>query len=309
MLKKSLVVGLTFALAATAFVGCGSKDDKKDTTTGDTAKPAAEKAPDKLVVGFIPSQNAETLSAKAKPMAELLSKELGIPVEVSVTTNFNALVEGMAAKKIDVGFLNPVNYVFAHDKKKAADLLLQTSRQGSASYKSVFVKKKADTTIKSVADLKGKKVAFVDGASAAGYLYPVVMIKDAKLNPDTDITGTMAGGHDKALMALYRGDVDVATVFDAAIDQTIAKTTPDAKEKLEIFATSEPIPNDTVSIRPGFDDAFKKKVSDAFQKIMSTPEGKKIGMDIYNFDGLQPAEDKNFDPVRKMIEATGAAPK
>ncbi|KEO82649.1 phosphate/phosphite/phosphonate ABC transporter substrate-binding protein [Tumebacillus flagellatus] len=308
MFKKSVVVGLTFALAATAFVGCGSKDN--NASTGDTAtKPAAEKAPDKLVVGFIPSQNAETLQAKAKPMGDLLSKELGIPVEVSVTTNFNALVEGMAAKKIDVGFLNPVNYVFAHDKKKAADLLLQTSRQGSASYKSVFVKKKGDNSIKDVKDIKGKKIAYVDGASAAGYLYPVVMIKNAGLNPDTDVQGIMAGGHDKALMALYRGDVDVATVFDAAIDQTIAKTTPDAKEKLEIFATSEPIPNDTVSIRPDLPADFKKKVADAFTKIMSTDEGKKIGMDIYNFDGLVPGDDKNFDPVRKMIEATGAQPK
>ncbi|MBL0387021.1 phosphate/phosphite/phosphonate ABC transporter substrate-binding protein [Tumebacillus sp. ITR2] len=308
MFKKSVVMGLTFALAATAFVGCGSKDDTNKSTGDNTAKPA-EKAPEKLVVGFIPSQNAETLQAKAKPMGELLSKELGIPVEVTVTTNFNALVEGMAAKKVDVGFLNPINYVFAHDKKKAADLLLQTSRQGSASYKSVFVKKKGDATIKDVKDIKGKKVAFVDGASAAGYLYPVVMIKNAGLNPDTDISGVMSGGHDKALMALYRGDVDVATVFDAAIDQTIAKTTPDAKDKLEIFATSEPIPNDTVSIRPDLPADFKTKVADAFKKIMSTDEGKKIGMDIYNFDGLVAGDDKNFDPVRKMIEATGAAPK
>lgn len=305
MFKKSVVVGLTFALAATAFVGCGTKDENKN---ADTAK-KEEKAPDKLVVGFIPSQNAETLSAKAKPLGDLLSKELGIPVEVTVTTNFNALVEGMAAKKIDVGFLNPVNYVFAHDKKNAAELLLQTVRNGSPSYKAMFVKKKGDTSINSVKDIKGKKVAFVDGASAAGYLYPVVMIKDAGLNPDTDITGIMSGGHDKALMALYRGDVDVATVFDDAISDTIAKTTPDAKEKLEVFARSSDIPNDTVSIRPDLPADFKKKVSDAFMKIMSTDEGKKIGKDIYNFDNLQPGDDKNFDAVRKMIEATGAQPK
>ncbi|MFD2168959.1 phosphate/phosphite/phosphonate ABC transporter substrate-binding protein [Tumebacillus lipolyticus] len=301
MFKKTFAVGMTLALAAT-LVGCGS-DDKKG---GDANTP--EKDPEKLTVGFIPSQNAENLSAKAKPLGDLLSKELGIPVEVQVTTNFNGLVEGMAAKKVDVGFLNPINYVFAHDKKKAVKVLLQTERNGADYYRAMFVKRADNKDINKLEDIKGKKVAFVDASSAAGYIYPAVMMKDLKLNPETDVKPTLAGGHDKAMMALLRGDVDVATVFEDARD-TILKEVPDVKEKLVPFAYSDKIPNDTVSIRNGFSDEFNKKVADAFMKIMKTDEGKKIGKEIYSFDNLVPSDDKNFDPVRKAVETMGLEPK
>ncbi|ASS74976.1 hypothetical protein CIG75_08235 [Tumebacillus algifaecis] len=302
MFKKTFAVGMTLALAAT-IVGCGTDEKEKG---GEAAK--AEKDPEKLTVGFIPSQNAENLSAKAKPLGDLLSKELGIPVEVQVTTNFNGLVEGMAAKKVDVGFLNPINYVFAHDKKKAVKVLLQTERNGSPSYRAMFVKRADDTTLNKVEDVKGKKVAFVDAASAAGYIYPAVMLKGVNINPETDVKATLAGGHDKALMALVRGDVDVATVFEDA-RTVITKEVPDATTKLVPFAYSEPIPNDTVSIRNGFSDEFNKKVQDAFIAIMKTDEGKKIGKEIYSFDNLVVSDDKNFDPVRKAIEVMGLEPK
>jgi len=310
MFKKTLFVGMTVALAASTIVGCGTSEEKKTGEGTDAAKEEAktEADPKELTVGFIPSQDAETLQAKAKPMGDMLSKELGIPVKVTVTTNFNALVEGMAAKKIDVGFLSPVNYVFAKDKKKAVTLLLQTSRKGSDSYKAMFVKRADDNTINKLEDIKGKRVAFVDGSSAAGYTYPVLMLKNIGINPDTDVKGIMSGGHDKALQALYRGDVDVATVFDDARDR-IEKEYPDAKQKLVPFVKTEPIPNDTVSIRNGFSEAFNKKVQDAFLNIMKTEEGKKIGNEIYNFDGLVVGKDENFKSVRDAIEKMGLQPK
>ena len=52
----------------------------------------------------MPSQAAETLEAKAKPLEKLLSDKLGIPVTVSVSTDYNTIVEAMASKQVDVGF-------------------------------------------------------------------------------------------------------------------------------------------------------------------------------------------------------------
>jgi phosphonate transport system substrate-binding protein len=296
MFKKSLVAGMAFAVAATILVGCGSSDEKNTGSENEAAKTEAN--PEKLIVGFIPSQNAETLSAKAKPMGDLLSKELGIPVEVTVTTNYTGLIEAMAAKKIDVGFLSPVDYVHAHDKKQAVKLLLQTERDGKNYYRSQFVKLKTNTAITKLEDIKGKKVAFVSATSAAGYTYPGSLLKSKGIDPQTDVQGVMAGGHDKGLQALLRGDVDIATTFEDA-RTTMVKTVPDIMEKTEVVAYTENIPNDTVSIRNGFSDEFNKKVADAFMKIMSTEEGKKIGKEIYSFDNLVPGDDKNFDTVRE----------
>ena len=58
-----------------------------------------------LTVQFVPSQNADTLEAKAKPLEKLLSKKLDIPVKVSVSTNYNTIVEAMKSKKSRCRFL------------------------------------------------------------------------------------------------------------------------------------------------------------------------------------------------------------
>ena len=73
--------------------------------SGESSSSAEEKyVPEKLTVQFVPSQAAETLEAKAKPLEKLLSDKLGIPVTVSVSTDYNTIVEAMASKQVDVGF-------------------------------------------------------------------------------------------------------------------------------------------------------------------------------------------------------------
>ena len=56
--------------------------------------------PEVLNVEFVPSQHSETLNAKVKPLQKLLSKELGIPVKVHISTNYNTMVEALKSKKL-----------------------------------------------------------------------------------------------------------------------------------------------------------------------------------------------------------------
>ena len=79
---------------------CGngkSSIDSKSSSDGDSKGDSYK--PKELTIQFVPSQNADTLEAKAKPLEKLLSKELDIPVKVSVSTNYNTIVEAMKSKK------------------------------------------------------------------------------------------------------------------------------------------------------------------------------------------------------------------
>src|SRR5699024_9116530 len=106
---------------------------------------------------------------------ELLSDELGIPVKVSVSTDYNTIVEAMKSDQVDVGFLPPTAYVLAQEQD-AADVILQAQRYGVNddgspteelvdSYKSIFIVK-ADSDIQSVEDLKGKKIGYQNVTSS-----------------------------------------------------------------------------------------------------------------------------------------------
>ena len=154
-----------------------------------------------------------------------MSDKLGIPVHVSVSTDYNTVVEAMGSKKVDVGFLPPTTYVLAHEQG-VADVLLQAQRFGVNDedgtptdklvdfYKSMVLVKK-DSDIKSIEDLKGKKVGWQNVTSSAGYVWPAVEMKKAGIDPQKDVQGTTLKGHDSAVLAVLNGDVDVPVFQDA----------------------------------------------------------------------------------------------
>ena len=257
---KKIVVGALALLTATVATACSSNNSSKtSSSTGYTPKKV-------LNVQFVPSSQASTLEAKAKPLESLLKKELGIPVKVTVSTSNNALVEAMSSHQVDVGFLPPDAYVLAH-KRKIADVLLQAERYGydepsgkmnktlMDKYRAMVVVKKG-SKIKSWKDLKGKKIAVQESSSTSGYVYPVAELYKKGLNVVKDSTLTQVQGHDQSVLAVYNGDVDAAFVF-ADARNIAAKDTPQVmKDVVPIYFTKW-IPNDTISVRSDMSQAYR----------------------------------------------------
>ncbi|HHC6424489.1 TPA: phosphate/phosphite/phosphonate ABC transporter substrate-binding protein [Staphylococcus aureus] len=305
--KCLFVLMLAVIVFAAACGNSSSLDNQKNASNDSDSKSGGYK-PKELTVQFVPSQNAGTLEAKAKPLEKLLSKELGIPVKVSVSTNYNTIVEAMKSKKVDVGFLPPTAYTLAHDQK-AADLLLQAQRfgvkeDGSASkelvdsYKSEILVKK-DSKIKSLKDLKGKKIALQDVTSTAGYTFPLAMLKnEAGINATKDMKIVNVKGHDQAVISLLNGDVDAAAVFNDARN-TVKKDQPNVFKDTQILKLTQAIPNDTISVRPDMDKDFQEKLKKAFIDIAKSKEGHKIISEVYSHEGYTETKDSNFDIVRE----------
>ena len=91
----------------------------------DNVKPPKETyTPKSLTVEFVPSQNAQILNAKVKPLQQLLSDELEVPVKVHIATNYNTMVEGLKSKN-RYCFYFSCFYTLAHDAH-AADVLLKS---------------------------------------------------------------------------------------------------------------------------------------------------------------------------------------
>lgn len=311
MFKKLATVGMSLALATGILSACGANEEETNNAEGGKEEEATGYVPETLTVQFVPSQNADTLEAKAKPLEDLLSDELGIPVEVSVSTNYNTIVEAMASKQVDVGFLPPTAYVLAKEKG-AAEVILQAQRKGVDDetgaptenlvdfYKSIFVVKK-DSGINSVEDLKGKKIAFQDVTSSAGYVWPAGALMDADIDPIEDVEGMTVKGHDQAVISVLNGDVDAAVVFQDA--RNIVKGDyPTVFEDTKIIHFTKEIPNDTISVRADMDAEWSQKISDAFIAIAESDEGYKIIKEIYSHEGYTPSEDSVFDIVREYGE-------
>lgn len=267
--------------------------------------------PQSLTVQFIPSQNADTLEAKAKPLEKLLSDRLSIPVKVSISTDYNTIIEAMASKKVDVGFLPPSAYVLAKEKG-AAEVILQAQRYGVKDetgepteekvdfYKAMIIIKK-DSDIQKISDLKGKKIAYQNVTSSAGYVWPAGKLLEEGVDPLKDVTPVTLKGHDQAVLAVLNGDVDAAAIFQDARN-VVKKDYPDVFNQTRVLAYTEKIPNDTVTVRSDMSEEWISKLQQAFIDIGNDPEGNAIIKDIYTHEGYVKSEDSVFDIVREYGE-------
>lgn len=303
---RKLLAGAAVLLVAVMATACSGKS-KSENSSG---------TPKELNVQFVPSQAATELESRAKPLEKMLSDRLGIPVHVSMSTDYNTVVEAMKSKKVDVGFLPPNGYVLAH-KQGAADVLLQAQRYGVKqpggrptknlvnTYRAEILVKKG-SNIKSWKDLKGKSISIQSPTSSAGYVYPIAELKEKGLDVKKSCKLVTVTGQDQSVLNVLNGDTDAAFVFEDA-RTIVKKDNPKIMSQVVPIYFTKPIPNDTISVVPSMSKSFRKKLANAFIDIGKSKKGKKIIESIYTHEGYVTSKDSDFNVVRKyekIIEST-----
>ncbi len=282
-------------IAVLIIAGCGSSDGE--------ASGGGEGTPDKLVMGFVPSQDSDTIADTVKPLADKLAEKLGVEVEGKVMTNYTALVEAMGTNEVQIGFIPAFAYVLANEKHDV-EVILKSERYGSGTYKAQYLVR-SDSDIKNLEDLEGKVWAYGDPTSTSGYLFPAAQIMDEfnVENPETDFfsNSIQTGGHDNSAIAVYNGEADVATTFDD-VRTELEEEYPDIMDKLSVLTYTSEIPNDTISVTSELNDEFVQKIKDTFLGFNEEEEMIKIMNDVYSWDAIIEAEDSEYDVVRDTYE-------
>ncbi|MEN2769226.1 phosphate/phosphite/phosphonate ABC transporter substrate-binding protein [Ornithinibacillus xuwenensis] len=281
-----LMLGLALVLAA-----CGSND-------------AAN--PDTIVIGFVPSQDSDSIAETVEPLAERLGEELDKKVESKVMTSYSALVEAMGANQVHIGFVPAFGYVLANQEYDV-EVILKSIRYGSGTYKAQYVVR-TDSGIKSLEDLEGKVWAYGDQLSTSGYLFPANEMMGqfgletaAELETEFFKGTTQSGGHDKSIIAVYNGEADVATTFDDARTE-IEEEYPDVMDKLTVLDYTAEIPNDTISVTADLDEELVKDIKEAFLSFNEDEKMIEIMKTVYNWDAISEATDEEYDVVRETYE-------
>lgn len=261
-------------------------------------QPAPTTGQTKLIMAFVPSRETDIVLFSGQQIARMLSVSLGIPVEAVVTTSFTAAIEAMCSGRADIGALNPFGYVLAHEKC-GVEISAISVRFGLPYYRAQ-ISVRADANINKIEDLKGKRFAFVDPASTSGYLFPAAMLKKLGYDPDKFFSQTFfAGSHPNVILAIYRGQVDGGSTFEDARTNIQAQF-PDVMQKVKAIAYTDPIPNDTWSVRPGLNPALKAKIKDRLLRIAKTPTGVEALRNLYSIEGLTDVVELTNDQVRRL---------
>jgi phosphonate transport system substrate-binding protein len=266
-------------------------------------------SPKSLHLVLTPSQKPTDLLVAGEEFGATLAKLVGLPVRVTVASDYAAVVEALRNKTADLAFVHPAGYVLANREAKAM-IVAKDEWHGHTSYTArIFVRK--ESGIKTLDELRGKTIAFVDPSSTSGYVYPMVMLIQRGYVKDRDPKtffreALFAGSHDAALQALLHGHVDAVASFDQAREQYLKD--PAEREKLAWVAESEPIPEGGICAREGLEPTLVAKVREALLR-MRGPDYEPLLKKLYDIDGFQAADDREYAPVRAAMDLLDWRPK
>jgi phosphonate transport system substrate-binding protein len=264
---------------------------------------------DGLHLVLTPSQKPTDLLATGEEFATVLTKLTGIPVRVTVASDYAAVIEALRNRTADLAFVHPVGYVLASREAKAT-IVVRNLWHGKSSFTSrIYVRR--ESGLRTLEDLRGKTMAFIDPASSSGYTYPMVLLIQRGLVKDRDPKTffrevLFAGAHDAGMRALLNGHVDALASFDMAREQYLKD--PAERERIIYIAETPEIPEAGVAARAGLDPATLAKVREGLLQIRA-PGYAELLRRLYEIDGFAPADDRDYDPVRAAVELLGVKPR
>jgi phosphonate transport system substrate-binding protein len=162
-----------------------------------------------IQVFFVPSAEAQTLITGGEVLAEALTEATGLSFEVAVPTSYAATIEGMCATPdSSMGFIPAAGYVIGNERC-GLEVEAAAVRFGWNVYWAGYMVRR-DSDIYTFADLEGRSWAYPDAGSTSGFIVPSVELQAAGITPGEE---TEAGGHGQAVLAVYNGESDFATVY------------------------------------------------------------------------------------------------
>ena len=255
-----------------------------------------------LKVSAIPDENPTELQRKFKPLGAYLEAKLGMKVEFVPVTDYAAVVEALAAKKIDMAWLGGFTFVQSNIRSggKATPLV---QRAEDEKFKSVFIT--SDASIQKLEDLRGKTLAFGSESSTSGHLMPRSFLLQAGIKPDTDLRRiAFTGAHDATVKAVEGGQVAAGALNISVWEKLVTEKKVDTT-KVRVFFTTPGYYDYNWTVHSDMDTTTKKKITDAFLALdANTPAGKEI-LDLQRASKFIATKASNYDGITAAAKNAG----
>lgn len=258
-------------------------------------------AADVLKVSAIPDEAPTELLRKFKPLGAYLEQELGMKVEFVPVADYAAVVEALAADRIDMAWLGGFTFVQARLKTGNAVPLVQ--REQDAEFTSKFIT--SDPAVKSLQDLKGKTFAFGSVSSTSGSLMPrYFMLQDGIKPEDFFSRVAYSGAHDATAAWVQAGKAD-AGVLNASVWQKLVDAGKVDTDKVKVFATTPTYYDYNWTVRGTLDPALAEKIKQAFLALdPANPEHKAI-LDLQAASRFIPTKPENYQGIEEAARSAG----
>lgn len=256
-------------------------------------------AAEKLTFAVGPFQPTATDTRTAyEPFFKHIAETLGRPYELQVTTDWAGIAVALANGQADVAWMGPWGYVLAHHQG-GAEAIATVKYNGKPFYHSIMVARADSPIARFPEDAKGKTLSLADVGSTSGWLIPTHWLMSQNIDPKTYFQYRDGASHAAQVISVVSGQVDVASDYDRNLN-TLVERGAVKREDIKIVWQSEPLPNDPLVVRKGFDAADVAKIQDA---VLAITEEQALTLMPKNYTGWVTADHSSY----KLIEDAGIA--
>lgn len=219
----------------------------------------------KIAFGIEPYEAPDKLEPAYQVIADDLSDTLDCEVDVQIVEDYSAEVLAMRNGSLNLGQFGPLGYVFADCVADAEPIVSFGDAEGKLSTYTAGIWVAKDSPVQSITDLRGRQLALGGVGSTSGDALPRMAVSEAGLSED-DLTMDYTGGHPEALLALKNGAVDAAQINSQTLTSATAEGTFNPDDFRRIW-TSDPIPNDPITIPGDANPELKKNLREALTSL------------------------------------------
>lgn len=238
--------------------------------------PISDTAQKPFVIGLIPEHNIFRQKERYEPLAAYLSKHIGRKITLTILSRYGNIVENFVAKGMDGAFFGSFTGALAHKKLNLDALARPEYSNGISSYHGlIFVRK--DSGIRNVNDMKGKRLAFVDKATTAGWLLPMYYFKTNGIDDYKSLLEEWyyTGTHEGAIYDVLNKKADIGAAKNTVFDR-LAETDKRISQELLILAKSPEVPANGLCVRKDLDDRLKTNLKETLLNMDRDEEGREV---------------------------------
>jgi phosphonate transport system substrate-binding protein len=253
-----------------------------------TATVGAQPAP--LTFGVLNQQSPLLTAERWNPILQYVGTASGVPVRLRMGRTVQETDDMMGRGELDFVFTN-------HNFQSEYDHLgyRVIARWGGEPIRGVIIVP-ADSSVRGLKELAGKRVAFPSRDAFVAYAVPLVALKTAGVT----VEEVMAGNQDGALAQLKAHRVEAAAANSRFVKQYAER---EAVAFREIYV-SDPYPDLAVIAHPRVPTATVDAVRKALLGMKHDPVAAPV-LERVKFTGFEPATSGDYDGVRRIYRRIG----
>ncbi len=255
-----------------------------------------------LRISAIPDESPTELQRKFSKVASYLEKETGMKVEYTAVTDYAAVVEALAAKKIDLAWLG--GFTFVQARLRTGNAMPIAQRAEDEKFTSKFIAN-TGAGINGLADLKGKNFTFGSVSSTSGHLMPRFFLLENKINPEKDFKRVaFSGAHDATALQVESGKVEAGVLNASVWDKLVEEKKVDI-QKVKVIWTTPPYYDYNWTVRGDLDPAVVRKLTDAFLKLDPKNPAHKELLDLQRASKFVATSPDNYKGIEAAARSAG----